>query len=247
MAVTCEDILEIDTCRKMKFISGKNGLKRVVSWPYIKAIDNLSEWLYGDEMVFILNEQGNYKEEAVKGYLNEAEKANISAIVLLVDTEHTYEITEEAKRMSEEYSVTIFTLPYNQRLIDITRDISRLIMQDQIATKSISFDEDETILSMLLNGKQNEEILFHCFRKLQPLKDTDRVMKSELVKTLYMFLENGNDAARTSEKLFIHRNTMNGRMKKINSLLGTNMNDPKVRTEYMNVFQTLIYMGMEVF
>ena len=247
MAVTCEDILEIDTCRRMKLISGKNGLKRVISWPYIKTTDNLAEWLYGDEMVFILNEQKSCSAEEVKKYLKEAQKVNISAMVFLVDMEHVYEITEEVKRMSEKFSISLFTLPYNQRLIDIMRDIAKMIMKDQIATKNISENEEETVLSMLLKGKKDEEILFHCFRKLQPLKDTDRVTNSELVKTLYMFLKNGNDAARTSEKLFIHRNTMNGRMKKINSLLDTNMNDPKVRTEYMNVFQTLKYMGMEVF
>lgn len=247
MAINCEDILGIESCKKMKFVSGKNGLKREISWPYVKTIDNFAEWLYGDELVFVLDEKKKCSEKDILGYMEEAIKAKISGLVFLVDGNHEYEITDEVKRFTEKNNIVLFILPYSQRLIDITKDISNLILTSQIQEKNLPFDEDEEVLEMLLNGRTNEEILFHCFRKLQPLKEADRIAGSELVKTLYMFLQNGNDGARTSEKLFIHRNTMNGRLKKINALLKTNVNNPLVRTEYLNVFNTLEYMGMEVF
>lgn len=36
MAVTCKDIMELETCRRLRLIGGQGGLDHIVSWPYIK-------------------------------------------------------------------------------------------------------------------------------------------------------------------------------------------------------------------
>ena len=65
----------------------------------------------------------------------------------------------------------------------------------------------------------------------------------ELVKTLKMYLEHGNELVSTAADMYIHRNTLVNRMKKIDALLGVNVNDPETRYEFGTVYRILEYYG----
>jgi DNA-binding PucR family transcriptional regulator len=79
--------------------------------------------------------------------------------------------------------------------------------------------------------------------KLQPLKEADKVLKTEYIKTLKCYLNCNNDLLHTSEHMYIHRNTMNNRMRKISSLLNCNINAADVSNEFYNIFKVIDYYG----
>ena len=99
----------------------------------------------------------------------------------------------------------------------------------------------DTALKLLLQGRSAETVLDHCSRRLQPLLFSDKQKKTEYVKTLRTYLENNNDLLHTSKVLYVHRNTVIQRMKKISELLGVNVNDPAATNEFYNIFQILDY------
>lgn len=65
------------------------------------------------------------------------------------------------------------------------------------------------------------------------LAEEDAESSDELLKSLYTFYICGHSVSRASDSLFIHRNTMHLRLKKIQSILTGDPNDPQTAEQYL--------------
>ncbi len=77
------------------------------------------------------------------------------------------------------------------------------------------------------------------FEKVATLVELDRKRGSGLVKTLRVYLENGGNALKTARDLYVHRSTLNYRLKRLEEILQVDLSDPKERSEVlfaMNMF-----------
>ena len=99
------------------------------------------------------------------------------------------------------------------------------------------------VMELLLAGAPQEAILAYCTQAVEPLRLVDEGRHMEYEKTLRTYLNCGNDMVRTSKVLYIHRNTVVQRLRRIDELLGTDVNLPEVRNEYMNIFAALSYFS----
>lgn len=242
MAVSCRDICELESLYRMKLLAGKEGLDKIVTWPYIKTMDTISEWIHGGEIVFVLGDKARATENELMKLIDEAEKCQISGLVLLTDEEHFRTIPKSIIRYANEKQIPLFRLPFMQKLIDITKDISKLILEDQIKNSEIGIKKS-TVLELLLCNATKDELLYHCFKKISPLEEADKVTGSEYVRTLGIYLSAGNEHKYAAEIMYMHRNTMINRMKRIEYLLGEDIDDPEVRTEYYNIYSVLKTYG----
>ncbi|MDR3591443.1 MAG: PucR family transcriptional regulator ligand-binding domain-containing protein [Negativicutes bacterium] len=92
---------------------------------------------------------------------------------------------------------------------------------------------------VLFNVKDRQELEgFRC-EILRPLLDYDRDHQSELVDTLSIFLEENENYARVSSRLYIHRNTLKYRLQKIVELSGRDLNDSNDRM--LLYFATIVH------
>jgi purine catabolism regulator len=67
------------------------------------------------------------------------------------------------------------------------------------------------------------------FRALiEPLKEQDRMRRSDLVRTLRMYFAAGTNASEAADRLFLHRNSMLYRLERIQKLTGLDLKDDKV-------------------
>lgn len=80
------------------------------------------------------------------------------------------------------------------------------------------------LLSKLSNDADAKEFVIS---KLGPLIEYDKKYKSQLIPTFKEFLDNQMNIKKTSERLYIHRNTLIYRIDKVKELLGTELNDDK--------------------
>ena len=67
----------------------------------------------------------------------------------------------------------------------------------------------------------------------KPDSEIDVQLVDELLKTLYTYYICGNSVTRASDSLFIHRNTMHLRLKKIHSILSGDPDDPRTAEQYL--------------
>lgn len=68
------------------------------------------------------------------------------------------------------------------------------------------------------------------FRELVlPLANYDRERGSGLVRTLTVYFETGTNASKTSERLYLHRNSLLYRLERIQELTGLDLRDHESR------------------
>lgn len=83
---------------------------------------------------------------------------------------------------------------------------------------------DDWYMHMLLLRESKEELGSHMRHTLQPILDAP-----DLLETLATFLVCGESLKLTSERMFIHVNTLKYRLRRIADLLGVDLKDPNVR------------------
>ena len=71
---------------------------------------------------------------------------------------------------------------------------------------------------------------------LKPLVDYDRANGTELCRTLRTYLDRNGSVQETAEELYVHRNTINYQMNKIQEILGIEMSSTAARSELLIAF-----------
>ncbi|MCM1295259.1 MAG: PucR family transcriptional regulator ligand-binding domain-containing protein [Muribaculaceae bacterium] len=92
------------------------------------------------------------------------------------------------------------------------------------------------IYKYLFDGNNHEEILEYCNDKLRKLEEYDHANGTFLCETLVSFYMNGFSMVRTAEALYIHRNSLQYRLKKIEELLGIELDDS---VEYLDLINCI--------
>ena len=116
---------------KMDLIAGKNGMTNLVQWVHIIEDDTVSTFLHGNELVFtggILNKT----EDWLLNFAKKLYAAGVSAFVVNLGP-HTKEIPPEVIEYCDKINMPLFTIPWETRMVDMTREFcQRIINNDQV-------------------------------------------------------------------------------------------------------------------
>lgn len=116
---------------KMKLLAGQKGLNNLVEWVHIIEDDDVSKFLHGNEVVFtagILNNSEGWLLEYTKKLYN----VGTSAFVVNIGP-YTKSIPSEVIKYCNEVNMPLYTIPWETRMVDITRDVcSRIIQKEQV-------------------------------------------------------------------------------------------------------------------
>ncbi|MDD7794313.1 PucR family transcriptional regulator [Clostridium sp. 'White wine YQ'] len=121
---------------QMKLLAGQKGLNRLVEWVHIIENDEVSKFLHGNEVVLtsgMLNTYDGWLLEYTKKLYN----VGISAFVVNIGP-YTKSIPKEVIKFCNEVNMPLYTIPWETRMVDITRDICYRIMQKEQAEISIA-------------------------------------------------------------------------------------------------------------
>ena len=93
------------------------------------------------------------------------------------------------------------------------------------------------IYKYMFNSGNQTEILNYCNDKLSKLEEYDHANGTFLQETLLAYYMNGFSVSKTAESLFIHRNTLQYRINKIQELLEVELDD---YMEYLNLINCIL-------
>ncbi len=89
----------------------------------------------------------------------------------------------------------------------------------------------------LLLGIEDRDIMLDYYEHtLKPLADYDRTNGTELCRTLRTYLDRNGSVQETAEELYVHRNTINYQLNKIQEILGIEMSSTAARSELLIAF-----------
>ena len=93
------------------------------------------------------------------------------------------------------------------------------------------------IYKYMFRSDNQREILDYCNSKLDKLEEYDHANGTFLQETLLEYFMNGFNSVKASEALFIHRNSLIYRLKKIEELLEIELND---YMEYLDLINCIL-------
>ncbi|WP_371373242.1 PucR family transcriptional regulator [Sporomusa aerivorans] len=95
----------------------------------------------------------------------------------------------------------------------------------QPAAKPVCVYEQLGIYKLLFE-MEPEKLAAYYREVIEPLQEYDTRHHMELVSTLFVYFEENCNAVKTAKRLFVHRNTLDYRLKKIEEISGRNLTDP---------------------
>ena len=114
---------------KMKLLAGDSGLNANVEWVHILEEQEVSHYLEGGELVFTcgLRCDGN---EWLFRYVKNLLEAGASALVVNIG-ENIKEIPQEILDFCDENNFPLFTIPWETRMVEMTKDFCQRIMRNE--------------------------------------------------------------------------------------------------------------------
>ncbi|WP_169907503.1 helix-turn-helix domain-containing protein [Priestia abyssalis] len=101
----------------------------------------------------------------------------------------------------------------------------KFIQNYHFDNKVISYTDLGVQRFILQNSE--EELIDFIHEVLGPLIEYEQLRKGELLTTLFVYLEQNQNAKKTSDALHVHTNTLNYRLKRIEEILLINLTDSK--------------------
>ncbi|MCE5220819.1 MAG: PucR family transcriptional regulator ligand-binding domain-containing protein [Clostridium sp.] len=141
MSIMVKDILKLETLRGMQLVGGKLGLERCIEWIYVSECfeDPLEgiKWLQGGELVFItgVGMKGDITAltKLIKGI---SKKKGVGLIVNI--GKYIKNIPSESIEIANKLEIPLFTLPWEIKLVEVSKEISNAIILSRIEENSMN-------------------------------------------------------------------------------------------------------------
>lgn len=157
----------------------------------------------------------NYTIESLRAFVQEMTVFLRS--ILAKDESFTLGVGKQTR------SIRCLYKSYNQAL-----SIQKL-QENKKIDPDLCFYNDFGIYKLLM-GIEDKEILFDFYQNsIAPIIDYDEKNNSDLYETLRCYLSNNGSVKETADALFVHRNTINYKLNKIEDLLGVDLSTNETR------------------
>jgi PucR family transcriptional regulator, proline-responsive transcriptional activator len=120
----------------MNLVAGKGGMSNLVEWVHIIEDEAVSGFLHGGELVFTAGIMNNGDDWLLR-FAQKLMASGVSAFVVNLGP-YTQEIPPELAAYCDEVNLPLFTIPWETRMVDMTRDFCHRIMQNEHAEQTIA-------------------------------------------------------------------------------------------------------------
>lgn len=170
MSIQCKEILTLASLKEVKLVAGQPGLDRSLRWVYVAdSFDDcleISNWIHGGELVLMsgIGLKGNADKFA---RLVQELHAQGAAGVLVSIGPYIPTVPVKVRETADSLDLPVFELPWGIKFVDVTREISTLILTQEI--------EQRTLTGLL------ENILYSRFESEDELKSIAKRYHFELM------------------------------------------------------------------
>jgi hypothetical protein len=133
--------------------AGFQGANNIIRWPYIAENSDISNWIYGGELIFVTGLNWQWQTEDFKQLIRLAKIKDASGLVILTHSPFITSIAEEIIIFADQQGFPVFEQPYSLPMVKVTELLSNSIIKSDLAYQSIRW-----LMQHLLESKQPAEI-----------------------------------------------------------------------------------------
>ncbi len=149
MSISFHDLLPLKFFSKITLVAGERALNNSISWPYCAQTEDISPWVHGHELLFIT---GTLHDETMLSHiLDVCVEKSLAGLVVLIGDEYITSIPDSIIEKANALQVPLFSMPYNLKLLEITKEISDLIIRD-----TLKREQEQNILNTWLFSEHFE-------------------------------------------------------------------------------------------
>lgn len=213
--MNCDDMMNITKLHEvLKLRAGENGLSNTVRWIYfadclecIQSEYRIENYIHGGEFVILTNRRVTDDSEKLIPLVKQMHDYGISALGI-----NEGQISADLSDYCNANDIPLFELPEKYPLIDLSQIICQRLMSEEN-------DKNTGIYEILSHVDDMRVLDAYVNENLGRLLQADEIKKTSLCETLEKYLNNDCNAKKTAEVMFIHRNTLNYRLKRISEIL----------------------------
>lgn len=112
----------------MRQQAGKSGMGNLIEWVHIIEDENAVHFLHGNELVFTAGIRSGTDDKWLIHFTRSLYDVGAKALVVNLGP-HIREIPEEVTAFCEQAGFPLFTIPWETRMVDMTRDFCESIIQ----------------------------------------------------------------------------------------------------------------------
>ena len=173
-------------------------------------------------------------EEAIKGGVT---------FVQIREKEASYDefkkIAIDVKKVTDKYNVPMIINDNVELAKDIDADGVHVGGDDMSVANARKILENHSQYEILLEIKDDEKIRAYCNETIGPIIKYDKAHNTNLYQTLKCYFDNNASVNKASAQMFIHRNTINYKIKKIEHILSCDLSSFEERFTLMLAIKLL--------
>ena len=134
--ISCHELITLPSLSKLRIVAGKSGLDRLVRWVHFLDLPDVIPWVQGGELLIItgigLDGDISKLKDIVQGII----KKKLAGLIVNVGP-YIKEIPDEVITLADQANFPIFELPWEVKLIEVTRELCSHIVMKQTEERSV--------------------------------------------------------------------------------------------------------------
>jgi len=138
MPITCADILNVPQFQgHMKLVAGQKGLDRPIRWTHFLESEDAIKFLQGDELVFTTAIYIRNDTKKLLSMIELLNKQHVAGLVINIG-QHILKLPQAAIDKADEFSLPLFEIPWQYKLVEATRIIGKLVVENEFNNNAAS-------------------------------------------------------------------------------------------------------------
>ncbi|MBP2666550.1 MAG: transcriptional regulator, PucR family, partial [Firmicutes bacterium] len=154
MTLKLKDLVGLPQLKNLKLVAGSAGLDRTLHWVHVVELPDVMHWTLGGELLFMTGIGIRDNLAILSRIVEECSRRNIAGLVLNIGP-YIPATPAEVIELADALGFPVFELPWEVKLVEVTREICNHIMNQQVEEKSIQ----DIIENILYGDCSNPEIL----------------------------------------------------------------------------------------
>lgn len=164
MSIQCKEIVALSSLEELKLVAGREGLDRTLRWVYVAdSFDDTIEiihWIHGGELVLMSGIGLKGDVDKFARLIQEIDSKGVAGVIVSIGP-YISAIPDKIKQLADYLRLPIFELPWEIKFVDVTREVSTMILMQEIKQQTLN----NLLENILYSRFESEEELINVAKQ----------------------------------------------------------------------------------